>query len=240
MQEKRAAVKIDMQEKRDEMQAEREKNLQGAFCARFTENMDRLSKNISEREGNFEYRKENREGKIEDSRTSRDAALDESRSQADERREAMYKKLEDQTKTDTEKEAVKKFRNTVEKAVEVRRAAVDAAIISFREGVNAATSGRKGDMEKAVENYKKAVDSAAAKAKSGCEDGVNADTVRSDFNTAMESARKTLQSERQGADKVGEQVKKLALSSAKVQKWLAGKSPVQVIYVQDKLINLVV
>ncbi|MBI4138228.1 MAG: leucine--tRNA ligase [Candidatus Wildermuthbacteria bacterium] len=41
-----------------------------------------------------------------------------------------------------------------------------------------------------------------------------------------------------GADE--EQVKNLALSSEKAQKWLAGKIPVKFIYVQDKLLNIVV
>ena len=200
----------DRQDNREERIAERQDNRQEAFCSRFTQQAERITDNLAEHRSKFEERKENRVNRLETHRDGREAKLDENRSGADERRNAMYARLEARATTDAEKAAVATFKKTVEDAVDVRRDAVDAAIADFRKGVDAAIAGRKDDMDSAVSKFKSAVEAALAKAKSDCEGGADPETVRTNFKNSLQAARKILIADRQAADKVGEQVKKLA------------------------------
>ena len=65
-------------------------------------------------------------------------------------------------------------------------------------------------MDDAVAKFKNAVEAALDKAKSDCDSGANPETVRTNFKNSLATARKALVADRQSADKVGEQVKKLA------------------------------
>lgn len=198
-----AAIKMNREEKVTEIQA----NQQGAFCSRFAESTGKIGNNLMDRYSKFEARQGNRMNILETNRGEREAKLEGSRSQADERRNEMYQKLEARAKTDAEKTAVEEFKKTVEAAIDTRRAAVDAAIAQFRKDVDAAISGRKDDMESAAADFKSAVEAAMNKTKADCEDGTDPETVRSNFKNSLQVARTALQNDRQGADKVGEQVR---------------------------------
>ncbi|MEK9151151.1 MAG: hypothetical protein AAB547_00800 [Patescibacteria group bacterium] len=209
-EENRQERAAEMKANREERVAERQENRQEAFCNRFTENAEKIASNLAERRGKFEDRRENRANTLETRRDGREAKLDGNRTEADERRSAMYARLEARATTDAQKAAVAEFKKTVEEAVDTRRDAVDAAIAEFRKGVDAAIAGRKDDMESAVSQFQSEVVAALGKAKSDCADGANPETVKTNFRNSLAAARTALQNDRKDADKVGEQVKKLA------------------------------
>lgn len=205
------------EEKRAEIQARKEERVQAiqerrqeAFCSRFSKEAERLAKNLAERRSKFDERKEDRIVKTENKAAERDMKLEEKRSGADERRSAMYDKLLARATTEEQKQAVADFQKTVEAAVDTRRDTVNAAIEAFRSGVKNAVAGRKGDMDSAASKFQSAVEAALAKAKADCANITDQEAVRTTFKESLKAAREALVTDRKDADKVGEQVKKLA------------------------------
>lgn len=209
----RGEVRSVMQEtgeRRTERMDDAKERMQAMFCSRFTDAATKIGSGMAEGRGRFEKRRDNRLDDVEDGRSSRDAKFEDKRSDADGDRSEMYANLEAKADTDAKKEALSDFKKTIEEAVDDRRDAVDAALLAFRTGVDAAIAGRKDDMQGAVDTFQAAVDAALAKAKSDCENGTAPATVRTNFLSALEAARKTLQSDHQESERVGEQVKALA------------------------------
>lgn len=198
-QENREAKKEEMQDKRQEL-----------FCSRFADHAATIATNMGERKNAFEDRKANRAGTVDENRDNRDGKLEDKRSDADARRSEMYAKLESKANTDDEKDAVDDFKKTIEKAVDVRRDAVNAAIADFRTGADAAAATRKDDVEAMADAFTKAVNAAVEKAKSDCASGATPATVRTNFQAALKVARENLQADRSASEKLKTQIQVLA------------------------------
>ncbi len=209
-QQNREARMENRQEEREAKHEENQANRQEKFCERFTENASNISSRLEERKGKFAERKENRMTRSEDNRTKRDENLATKRAEAKTRREAMYARLLEKADTDTEKAAVEKFKTTTEAAVLARQTAVDKAIADFRSSVDSLIASRKDSMTNTGDTFKAAVDAAISQAKSDCAAGKDVKTVRSNFMSAMATAREGVQAKRQSTDKIGDDIKALA------------------------------
>lgn len=210
MKVKQAERRAEMDAKRTEKMAENESKRLEAFCSRFTEQAAKIAANITEHKGQLQERKENRDDTISQNRDNRDAILENKRSDTDGRRSEMYAKLEAKADTDAKKAAVADFKDTVEKAVDTRRVAVNTALETFRKGVDAAVVGRKDDMKKNADAFEAAVNNALEKAKADCDGGSDQETIRSNFRSALTAARASLKEDRSASDKVSTEMKALA------------------------------
>jgi hypothetical protein len=209
-QTERAAAMEERQENREAKKEEMQVKRQELFCSNFADHAAKIASNMEERRNAFEDRKTNRAGTVDENRDNRDGKLEDKRSDADERRSEMYAKLEGKADTDAEKAAVDVFKQTIEKAVDVRRDAVNTAIADFRTGVDAAVATRKDDVQAMADAFTKAVNTAVEKAKSDCASGATPATVRTHFQSALKAARENLQADRTASEKLKTQIQVLA------------------------------
>ncbi len=205
------------QEKMGERQAERTTNMeerqagrQEKFCENFTARMGDMENKLTDRKGKFVDRKKKRVDHLDEKRDTRDNSLTEKREEQDARRNAWYEKLEAAADTPEKKTALVEFKKTIEAAVEVRRGAVDTAMSAFRSSVDAAVTTQKENHTGGVDTFEASVGVAMSQAKKDCADGKSAETVKSTFQSALKSARNSLQSERQEGEKLGVIIKDLA------------------------------
>lgn len=180
------------------------------FCNKFSEKASALAERLVERQTKVTNFINEHESLLGERRDNRDADLADHRSKADQKRSEWYARLQDRADTDAKKDAVLKFKQTVEDAVDTRRETVDAAIAAFRNGVDTAIAGRKDAMKSTRDTFKTSVDVAVAKVKTDCDNGETTIIVRSNFKTSLQAAREALKTDKKNVDKVGAQVKALA------------------------------
>ncbi len=172
------------------------------ICLKIDELLSKVNERMEQKEEKIEERIQNRIQQAEKNSEKRDENLTEFRTDADEWREESYAKLEARAKTDEQKAAVEEFKETIEAAVETRRAAIDAAIDAFRDGVDDAWAEHKSSIGGVANTYREAVQTAFEKAKSDCEDGVDAKTVRANLHASLQAARSQLKEDRAGVAKL--------------------------------------
>ncbi len=192
------------------------------ICLRIDELSEKIDGGINQKEEKIEVMIEERLQNKEINRNNRDEKLIEFRSKADEWREANYKKLEAKAVNDEQKEAVEKFKETIETAVNVRRGVIDLTIDTFRDGVDRAIADHKTSVEEVKSAYRESVKAAFEKAKSDCDAGVSATTVRTNLKTSLQAARGQLKEDKAGAAKFSESMKTLiAAKKAAFEKAIA-------------------
>lgn len=179
------------------------------ICLRVDEILSKINERMDQRGEQIEERIQNKIQEAEKNRGERNENLVEFRENADEWREESYEKLEAKAKTNEQKAAVEEFKKAIETAVDARRAAIDAAIDTFRDGVDGAWANHQSSIEGATNTYREAVRTAFEKAKSDCEDGVDAQTVRANLHTSLQAARGQLKEDRAGVAKLRDEMKNL-------------------------------
>lgn len=172
------------------------------ICLKIDEILSSVSGRMNQKGEQIEERIQNRIREAEKNRKERSESLSEFRDNADEWREESYGKLGTKAKTNEQKAAVEKFKKDIEAAVEARRDAIDAAIDAFRNGVDDAWLDHKSSIEGAAGAYRETVMTAFKKAKSDCEDGVDAKTVRANLHNSLRAAREQLKEDRTGVTKL--------------------------------------
>lgn len=200
----------DVRQKVEAKKEEIKIQVQGEFCGRFAETTGNITEKMSGVRTKIDELRGNREATMEDRRDTRDENLNGIRSTQDARRVEWYAKLESRATTDTQKDAVREFEKTVDSAVEVRRDAVDAAILAFRSGVDSLVSGKKNSAETAAETFQGAVDAAVSRARADCEAGKDPETIRNTFRASLKGAKTQLSTSRKSVEGIGSQVDALA------------------------------
>lgn len=190
------------QEKRQEKREEVRDNI----CEKIGDSLDKRAGKLAEAKiGSQEERLE----KLAAKRAEQDAKLAKERAEADSRRAAMYAKLLEKADTDAEKAAVEAFKDTVENVVKARREAVDAAISAYRAGVDEALADKKEVNGASADAFREKVSQALAEAKKDCDAGVDAGTVRSEFQASVNVAKEELKDDRQSAEETAKILKEL-------------------------------
>jgi hypothetical protein len=198
---------------RQKVEAKKEEitmQVQGEFCGKFAETTGNIAEKMSGVRTKIDDLKGGREAMMEDRRDTRDGNLNGIRSTQDARRVEWYAKLEARATTNTEKDAVKDFKKSVDSAVESRRDAVDAAILTFRTGVDSLVSGKKNSAGSAADTFQDSVDAAVAGAKADCEAGKDPETIRNTFRGSLKKAKTELSTSRKSVEGIGDQVDALA------------------------------
>ncbi|MEP7162430.1 MAG: hypothetical protein ABI747_01560 [Candidatus Moraniibacteriota bacterium] len=181
-----------------------------AFCADFTSTQAKIAKEFSEKRGKLDVFLKDKDQNLDDERNARDAKLEEARSKADQRRSEWYLRLEARAKTDDEKDAVTKFKQTVEKAVENRRESIDDAIADFRKSVDSALTSRQSSMETTRDAFQAAMDVALEQVKTDCDNNLTTVNIKKKFKDNLKVARAKLSSDKTNLDKVHDDIQTLA------------------------------
>lgn len=191
---------------------------QGNFCEKIGDLNGNIVDRISSRISDVDSRIRDREQNWEDNESQVDSKVEKFRSERDSNIEAHFKSLEDRATTDDQKKAVATFEETVRKAVETRRDAIDSARETFQSGVKDAIAARDKALEDAMMAFKDSVSAAVEKAKSDCSGSTSPQQIRTALRNSIQAAHEKFVSDRQ-LQKVGPQVEALAKTrNAAVQK----------------------
>ena len=181
-----------------------------AFCGALSDTKSKLNTAVDLKKGAVaEYLAALPED-LENGRNGRDAKLEETRSEADQLRSEWYARLKDRAEGDGEEDAVVRYQKRVEKAVDDRREAIDAAIATFRTSVDALVTGRTTNMMSAREDFTAAVTAATAKLETDCLNGAATATVLKNFRASLAAARTRLIADKQAAQSIQEEMKVLS------------------------------
>ncbi|MFA9263093.1 MAG: hypothetical protein ACEQSB_07185 [Undibacterium sp.] len=180
-----------------------------AFCTQFAETKSKLETALSEKDARV---KDYLGGLVEnlgDRRANRDAKREGLRSEADQKRSAWYERLNARAKTDAEKDAVLKYQERVEEAVDDRREEVDDAIKSYRESVDTLVEKRRATIESARLAFHTNVLAAITTVEQGCTNGAATLTITKNFKTALSAARTKLAADKKSASMLEGQIQSL-------------------------------
>lgn len=183
--------------------------VQTAFCDKLTTIADKIIGRMAEKENKINNRQDTRLTNLADKRDARSQKRVENRVYWDNIRAAKYTVLETKAKTDSQKQAVATYKNTIEAAVKTRRDTIDAAIAQFKKDLDNLIATRQTSVDQAVARYKNSVNTAIAKAQSDCSNAAVPSTVRAELKDSLLAARTTLQSERTAIDKVADNIDSL-------------------------------
>lgn len=132
------------------------------------------------------------------------------RKEADDTRFADYAKLEAKAKTDSQIQAVRTYENSVNQAINTRRADYDQARQVFRTGVKSAIEGRRSVVNNQLNSFRNSVGLAVEDAKTDCGDAkISKATTRQAFLDSLKSAQSTFKNSRGDDLKVKDEVKPL-------------------------------
>ncbi|NTU66972.1 MAG: hypothetical protein HGB08_03550 [Candidatus Moranbacteria bacterium] len=178
------------------------------FCAKIDDLDGSVLDKVASRVSEVRERKTNRENNWEDATTQIDSKVEQFRSERDSNIESHFSALESKVTNDDQKKAVSTFKNTVRKAIEARRSAVDDAKETFRDGVKGAIETRDGAMDTALSTFQDAVTAAVSKTKSDCSSGKTPAEVRTALRTSIQAARDKFAADRK-LQAVGSEVETL-------------------------------
>jgi len=199
MQSKKEEKKADMAAAREEKRTE----IQARVCENISGLATRFNERVNEKGDKIRIKKQERENNWEEKLVEIDNRLTTLRNTRDEAWEKHFSKLEEKAESDVQKKAVSDFKSSVKKAIEARRAAINAAMTTFRNGVKNLIATRKNGLAKAVESYQAAQKAAFEKAKTDCVNGVDPKTVRTNLHASLKTARDKFNTEKQAVEKVG-------------------------------------
>lgn len=199
-------------DQRDQMQQvkdDRQAAAQDRVCEKMAENAERLQERLRAREENQQQRKIDSENRLQLRIQERDASLDQRRQLRDQNREQSYENLQLRVSTDEQQAAVAEFKNEVEKAVTVRRAAVDAAIDTFHLGVQQAVENKNSKVDGLIAQYNQQRARVASEAQNFCNKG-DVTQAQQTLQNRLQQSREEFKISQDKLPNVGTQVKELA------------------------------
>ena len=135
------------------------------------------------------------------------------RQKADTKRVTDFNKLEAKANTDAKKQAIAPYEVAVRNAVNLRRAAYDAARKAYRSGAQAAVTSHHTIVTAQLNTFQGSVNAAFSTATTSCAATANqGPTIHTALQTSLKSARETFRSSRKADTTVGSQIKQLAVT----------------------------
>ncbi len=123
--------------------------------------------------------------------------------------EEKLKEITADATTDEQKTALAEFRVLVKTAMDVRKTAVDAAMLDYRTDLEALVASRQEQLRSATTAFRTSVTAAIAKAKADCAAGVLPEIIRQTLIASIKTAREKLQTEMKALDPNGPTVREL-------------------------------
>lgn len=164
-----------------------------SFCASVDVFAEKMKKDMAANEARFFDKDAGRQAQLDEKLSRQDAERQNTRFTWDSSRDKVYTDFLSRATTANQKDAIKKFRNAVDAAVEARRKSVDAANTNFKTSIDATQKQRKTAVENATALFKSDADKALAAAKANCANGKSSADARTMYVSALEGAQKKLQ-----------------------------------------------
>ncbi|MEI8344428.1 MAG: hypothetical protein WCF93_05795 [Candidatus Moraniibacteriota bacterium] len=181
------------------------------FCTKFDSSSKKFGIDLEIKTGDLKTKIETEGEKAKFNRQNADAKLQQNRDNGLKNRQAIYAKLTSKAGTDEQKkQAVATFQTTIEAAVVVREAAIDAARATYRQSFDQLVSQHQSTSAGVLATFQTAIQTAITQASSQCSTGVAPASVKETFQSAMASARAARQAGVGQADDVALQLKQLS------------------------------
>jgi len=172
------------------------------FCNLISNLASKFDQRITDRETKLKEKRAEITNRIAERWDKRDEKLAEKRAKWDTNREEHFEKLEEKAETDEQKQAFLVFKQAVTAAIAARRAAINEAIDDFRRGVEQAKIDRKSAADALRNTFRNSIRAAFEKAKTDCDAGVDAATIRTNFRAEVKAAKEKFESDRQELEKL--------------------------------------
>lgn len=179
------------------------------FCDRTDNYSVKIMQRFTEREKRLEERAAERLNNLNNRRTERNDKLFKNRQESEKRLIEHFAELETRAETFEEKQALVKFKSSVEMAIATRKSAVDSAIQAFRSGVDQAITERKFAIDSAKVSFKNSTQAAFDKAKADCGNRVAPVTIRETLAQNLRVAREKFEADRKAIEKMQENIQSL-------------------------------
>ncbi len=199
--------------KKDQMQQikeDRKADMQDRICDRMEELGGKIQERLRTRNENQQQNRDKNEVRIQTRMQEQLENIEQRRQLRDQKREEFYLSLQERAQTEEQNAAVSEFKNSIEDAVEIRRAAVDKAVDDFHDGVQQAIDDRNSSVDNLVSDYQKSRERVAAEVKNVCDISSDAVGVRQSLQTKLQKAKDDFKLSKQDIPNVGEKVKELA------------------------------
>ncbi len=181
------------------------------FCTKFDSSSKKFGIDLETKTGDLKTKIEAEGEKAKFNRQNADAKLQQNRDNGLKNRQAIYAKLTSKAGTDEQKkQAVTTFQTTIEAAVVVREAAIDAARATYRQSFDQLVSQHQSTSAGVLATFQTAIQTAITQASSQCSTGIAPASVKETFQAAMVSARAARQAGVGQADDIAAQLKQLA------------------------------
>lgn len=171
-----------------------------ALCDRIIEVSQRVLNRIVQRETQaeqiFSERLDNIMGRLSDVQEK----IDERRTKWQENRDKHYGKISEKAQSDPQKQALAELKQTIEQAIADRKSKIDQARVDFRTSFENLVSARHQAVIQAINDYKADLEAAYNKAKTDCELGLAAKTLRDALASALKDAKTKLQNAKTQVD----------------------------------------
>jgi len=185
------------------------------FCSGFAEIEAGLQASVTEKKAAVDDYLGGIVENLGDRRGIRDAKLEGVRSTTDQVRSEWYAVLENQAEMDEQRDAVGKYRERVEAAIDKRREGVNQAIEAFRTNVNELSVKRQSAMRSARDKFSVSVVAAFAKVETDCANGASIQVILQHFKANLKATRDKLASDKVNAQGMEDEVEKLATARKK-------------------------
>ena len=179
------------------------------FCTALSAFSTTVNERLTAATNRLDARQQWIETTASDRKSEHAQALSDLRARQDQDRLAVYAKLSAKATTAPQKTAELQFQASMDAAMTVRRAAVDAAVDAYWTGVMNVLTARKAATVKAEQDLAAALKTSLASATSACASGMAPATVRLDFATSVKADLSAFATERMNIEKAGPQIKAL-------------------------------
>jgi hypothetical protein len=178
------------------------------FCIRLKQDHTQVSNRLATGEKQLREKKTEVQGKLKERRTERQAKIQEKRSITLGKAEESLKKLETNA-TPEQKAAIAEFRASHKEAQEIRKMAVDNAMLAYKTALDKLFAERHTAAQTVTIAFKNSMNQALQKAKADCATGVEQSTIKATLNASVKAAQEKFKLDRKSIEKPGQDVELL-------------------------------
>lgn len=167
--------------------------VQSSFCSRIEALINQQTEHFSLKRSALQAAQQRRNAGWDSRQTQQRESLEKHRGIWDANRLEHFAKLRARAAKFGKSGAVDQFIRTLEEAIRVRRSAVDSAQAAYQAGIDEMLDQRKHLTDAAFEEYTETINELLTAAKTDCENGVEASSIKSIFVDSLQIARQTLE-----------------------------------------------
>jgi len=180
------------------------------FCAELATKKTEVLTKISEHATKQGTKHSDREFKIENKFSVRDANKITKQESKDSNFTAKISELKTKYPEAEKQTAIANFENTVNQARDLKQNKLETVVTSFRTQLEALITSKTGNSETVVNDFKTKATAAFDHAQTSCDNGLDANTIKSTFKSEMDLAKTGLKDSKDGLNSIKFQVEQSA------------------------------